>query len=54
MPGTEDLYLSHAEGKMSKQYTTLAGPQKQFDTMLTYLEVDLGFLPFSKMQKIKK
>ena len=53
MPGTEDLYLSHAEGKMSKQYTTLAGPQKHFDTMLTYLEVDLGFLPFSKMQKLK-
>ncbi len=43
MPGTEDLYLSHAEGKMSKQYTTRAGPQKIFDTMLTYLEVDMGF-----------
>ena len=54
MPGTEDLYLSHAEGKMSKQYTTRAGDQKIFDTMVTYLEVDLGFLPFSKMQKLKK
>ncbi len=41
MRGTEDLYLSHAEGKMSSFYTT--SPQKDFDKMLTYLEKDLGF-----------
>ena len=41
MPGTERLFLSHADGRMSSFYTTPA--QKQFDLMLTYLEMDLGF-----------
>ncbi len=40
-PGTEDLYLSHAEGKMSSAYVT--ANLKEFDLMLTYLEKDLGF-----------
>lgn len=48
MQGTEDLYLAHAEGKMSSFYTTQ--PQKQFDLMLTYLEKDLGFI--DKLQKL--
>ena len=39
--GTETLYLSHAEGKMSSLYTRPA--QRRFDTILTYLEQDMGF-----------
>ena len=50
MLGTEDLYLSHAEGKMSANYTKPA--QRQFDTMLTYLEKDLGFI--DKLQKLPR
>ncbi len=47
-PGTEDLYLSHAEGKMSSFYTVPI--QKDFDLMLTYLEMDLGFT--DKLQRL--
>lgn len=39
--GTESLYLSHADGRMSSLYTRPA--QRQFDTILTYLEADMGF-----------
>jgi site-specific recombinase XerD len=41
LPGTQDLYLSHRAKEMSSFYTRPA--QKQFDTMMTYLEKDLGF-----------
>jgi len=40
-PGTETLYLSHADGRMSSLYTKPA--QKRFDVILTYLEADMGF-----------
>ena len=50
MQGTEDLYLAHAEGKMSSAYVTVN--QRQFDLMLTYLEKDLGFT--DKLQKLPK
>jgi integrase len=50
MLGTEDLYLAHAEGKMSAVYTRVA--QRQFDLMLTFLEKDLGFI--DKLQKLPK
>ena len=39
--GTEKLYLSHADGSMSSLYTNPA--QDEFDTILTYLEQDMGF-----------
>ena len=39
--GTEKLYLSHADGRMSSLYTKPA--QKRFDVILTYLEQDMGF-----------
>ena len=39
--GTETLYLSHADGRMSSLYTKPA--QKRFDVILTYLEADMGF-----------
>ena len=43
-----ELYLAHADGKMSSFYTT--APQKEFDLMLTYLEMDLGFT--DKLQRL--
>jgi len=39
--GTETLYLSHADGRMSSLYTNPA--QRRFDVILTYLEADMGF-----------
>ena len=42
MVGTEKLFLSHADGSMSSFYTTPA--QEQFDSVLSQLEVDLGFV----------
>ena len=39
--GTETLYLSHADGRMSSLYTQPA--QREFDVILTYLEADMGF-----------
>jgi integrase len=39
--GTETLYLSHADARMSSLYTKPA--QRQFDKILTYLEADMGF-----------
>ena len=38
-PGTEQLYLAHTDRQMSAFYTTPI--QKEFDLMLTYLEIDL-------------
>ena len=40
-PGMDETYLAHAERKASSYYSLPA--QRQFDTMLTYLEKDLGF-----------
>lgn len=45
-----ELYLAHADGKVSSAYIT--SNQKEFDKMLTYLEVDMGFE--TTLQKLPK